>query len=90
MSEEHAGRKKYKFFVDGKQYEVDKKTVSGAEIRGIADVDPNYQLFLEEPGAEKPDRQIANDYSVDLEEPGVEKFYTIPPATFGANCHELP
>jgi hypothetical protein len=50
MSEEHAGRKKYKFFVDGKQYEVDKKTVSGAEIRGIADVDPNYQLFLEEPG----------------------------------------
>jgi hypothetical protein len=84
MSKEHAGRKNYKFFVDGKQYEVEKKTVSGAEIRGIADIDPNYQLFLEDPGPEKPDRQIASDYSVDLDEPGVAKFYTIPPATFGA------
>jgi hypothetical protein len=88
MSDEHAGRKKYKFFVDGKQYETEKKTLSGAEIRAIATVDPNYQLFLEEPGPEKPDKPIANDYSVDLGEPGVEKFYTIPPATFGVIGYE--
>ena len=83
MTDERAGRKKYKFFVDDQKYEVDKRTLSGAEIREIAKIDPNYQLFLEEPGPDKPDRLIANDYSVDLEEPGIEKFYTIPPATFG-------
>ncbi len=84
MSNEHAGRKKYKFFVDDQQYETEKRTLSGAELRAIASVDPNFQIFLEEQGHDKPDRLIANDYSLNLDAPGVEKFYTVPPATFGA------
>jgi hypothetical protein len=84
---ETGGRKEYKFFVNDVKYEVEKRTLSGAEIRVIANVDPNYQIFLEEPGPQKADRLIANDSSIDLEEPGIEKFYTVPPATFGA-IHE--
>jgi Multiubiquitin len=76
-------KKKYKFFVDDKSFEVDTKSMSGSQIKSLAGVDPAFQLFLEEHGADKPDRLITNDHSVDLGQPGVEKFYTVPPATFG-------
>ncbi len=78
------GKKKYKFFVDDKEFEVDSKTISGAAIKSLAHVDPAFQLFLEEKGPDKPDRLIKNDDSIDLGQPGVEKFYTVPAATFGA------
>jgi len=83
MSDQDAGRKTFKFFVDDKRFEWDKPKITGAQIRELAHIDPNFQLFLEEPGPEKPDRLISNDQEVNLEEPGVEKFYTVPPATFG-------
>jgi hypothetical protein len=83
MTQDAAGRKKYKIFIDGKQYEWDRQYISGTEIRGLASVGADVQVFLEEPGEDKPDRVVPTDASINLDEPGVEKFYTIPPATFG-------
>lgn len=74
----------YKFVVDGGRFETEKRTLSGREIKAIAGSDPGNQLYLEEHGHDKPDRRIDDDASVDLGAPGVEKFYTVPPATFGA------
>lgn len=83
MSNPEHEKKKYKFFVDEKQYEIDERFISGQQIRDKAQIDPSFQLFLEEPGEDKPDRLITAEASIDLAEPGVEKFYTVPPATFG-------
>jgi len=83
MAEHGDEKKKFKIFVDDTQYPWDSPKITGGQIRQLANIDPNFQLFLEEPGPEKPDRLITNDQEVDLTEPGVEKFYTVPPATFG-------
>ena len=73
--------KQYHFFVDGKQYETDKKQLNGADIKNKASVPAGYQLFLEEEG-DTPDKPISDGDTVDLE--GREKhFFAVPPATFG-------
>ncbi len=78
-------QKKYIFFVDKDRYETDQSTVTGAFIKAlIPNFDRSYQLFLENPGDE-PDQLIGDDTSVSLEkEHGPRRFYTVPPATFGA------
>lgn len=83
-NEKDAGRKRFKFFVDEKQYEVEDSSISGAQIRAVAGVDSSYQLFLEEHGHDQSDRKVELTDVIDLTAPGVEKFYTVPPATFGA------
>lgn len=77
-------KKSYKFFVDGKQFETDQQSITGQQLRTIAQIPPNVGIFLEEHGHNQPDRQITDTTSIDLGKPGVEKFYTVPPATFGA------
>jgi hypothetical protein len=73
--------KQYRFFVDARQFETDKKSLTGAEIKNLAGVNATYQLFLEEEG-DTPDRAISDAEAVDLE--GREKhFFAVPPATFG-------
>jgi hypothetical protein len=73
--------KHYRFFVDGKQFETDQKSLTGAAIKQKAEVQATYQLFLEEEG-DTPDKPIADSEAVDLE--GREKhFFAVPPATFG-------
>lgn len=84
MSNEKAGRKQFNFFVDDKKFEVNDQSISGAQIRAMAGVESGYQLFLEEHGQDKPDRKVELTDMIDLNAPGVEKFYTVPPATFGA------
>jgi hypothetical protein len=75
-------RKHYHFFVDAKRYETDDRSLTGAQIKTLAHVDPGYQLFLEEKG-DKPDRAISDGEAVDFHgEP--KHFYAVPPATFGA------
>ena len=69
------------FFVDGKQYETDQPSLSGLQIKTIASVPPNYQLFLEEKG-NAPDTPIADSTAVDVLPPP-KHFYAVPPATFG-------
>jgi len=76
--------KSYKFKVNDKDFTSEQPTVTGAQIKQIADVAPNYQLYLEVPGAKKEDRLITDGMTVNLAEPGIEKFYTVPAATFGA------
>jgi Multiubiquitin len=78
-------KKTYKFFVDGKQFETDQQNITGQQLRAIAQIAPGIAIFLEEHGHNKPDRQITDTSSINLGEPGVEKFYTVPPATFGAS-----
>lgn len=71
----------YHFFVDNKKYETDHTSLKGLEIKTIAGVPANYQLFLEEPG-DAPDRAISDGEDVNLQNPP-KHFYAVPPATFG-------
>ena len=78
-------KKAYKFFVDGKQFETDQQSITGQQLRMIAQIGPGIGIFLEEHGHNQPDRPITDSSSINLGEPGIEKFYTVPPATFGAS-----
>jgi hypothetical protein len=69
------------FFVDAKRYENAKTALTGAEIKAIANVAPNYQLFLEEEG-DRPDKGIGDGEAVGITE-RVKHFFAVPPATFG-------
>jgi len=79
---DHKDKKSYHFFVDAKKYETDRNSLSGLEIKTIANVPANYQLFLEEQG-DDPDRAISDGEAIDLEHK-TKHFYAVPPATFGA------
>jgi hypothetical protein len=70
------------FFVDAKKYEIAQAALTGAQIKAIAGVPANYQLFLEEEG-DRPDRAIADGEAVNLTDK-VRHFFAVPPATFGA------
>jgi hypothetical protein len=67
--------------VDHHVFKIEKTSMTGAEIKALANLDATYQLFLEEPG-DAPDRQIADGESVAMEN-GLH-FYASQPATFGA------
>ena len=69
------------FYVDAKRHESAKTALTGAEIKAIANVAPNYQLFLEEEG-DKPDKGIGDGEAVGVTE-RVKHFFAVPPATFG-------
>lgn len=73
--------KPHPFFVDAKRYESGKSALTGAEIKAIANVAANYQLFLEEEG-DKPDKGISDGEAVNIFE-RVKHFFAVPPATFG-------
>jgi hypothetical protein len=71
-----------KFFVDAREFETAETALTGQQIKAKANVQPTYQLFLEEEG-DRPDRAISDGESVGLE--GKPKhFFAVPPATFGA------
>jgi multiubiquitin len=69
------------FFVDNKKYETTQTSLKGLEIKTIASVSADYQLFLEVHGND-PDRAISDGEDVNLENPP-KHFYSVPPATFG-------
>lgn len=70
------------FFVDNKRYETEKTSLNGGEIKAIAQVPANYQLFLEAHGSD-PDRMISDGESIAIGTPP-HHFYAVPPATFGS------
>ena len=74
----------YRFFVNGKPYESDKKKLTGAQIKAmVPGWDPSHDLSLEGQGDE-PDRLIADDEAVSLEpKHGVRRFSSVPKANFG-------
>ena len=73
--------KSHPFFVDAKRYESAKTALTGAEIKAIATVATNYQLFLEEEG-DRPDKGIPDGEAVSITD-RVKHFFAVPPATFG-------
>lgn len=70
------------FFVDGKKIETDQTAVTGSQIKVLAQVDPAYQLFLEEKGND-PDRAVSDADNFDVSKKPPLHFYAVPPATFG-------
>ena len=50
--------------VDNDKYEWDRPTITGAQLRVLAAVPENVQIFLHVPG--KPDEEIQNGTVVDL------------------------
>ena len=75
-------QKKYHFFVDGTKWTSNAQYMSGAEIKKLAGVQPDYQLFQEQQG-DDPDAAISDGQTVDLANPP-KHFYAVPAATFGA------
>lgn len=71
----------YHFFVDNKKFDTDRASLTTMEIKAIAVVPANYQLFLEEHG-DAPDRALSDGEGIDLQNPP-KHFYAVPPATFG-------
>jgi len=69
------------FFVDAKRYESAKTALTGAEIKAIANIASNYQLFLEEEG-DRPDKGVGDGEAIGITE-RVKHFFGVPPATFG-------
>ena len=76
-----AHQSQYHFFVDGKRYATDQTMLTGLQIKTIASVPANYQLFLEEEG-DTPDRQISDGEGVQMGHKE-KHFFAVPPATFG-------
>ena len=72
---------KYIFFVDGKEIVTEHSSLNGQEIKALARIPGEYQLFLEEKG-DNPDRAISDGETVALGKP-IKQFYAVPPATFG-------
>lgn len=68
------------FYVDGKKYATDKPSLTGLEIKNIAGVPGNYQLFLEAED-DTPDRAISDGESIVIGKK--DHFFAVPPATFG-------
>lgn len=72
--------KKFLIFVDTDKYEWDKSTITGAELRVLAAIPENVEIFLEVPG--KPDLEVKNDTVIDLEKHhGPAKFSTQSPGS---------
>ena len=72
---------KYIFFLDGKEIVTERSSLTGQEIKAMARITGEYQLFIEEKG-DKPDRAISDGETVSLSGP-IKHFYAVPPATFG-------
>jgi hypothetical protein len=70
------GDRSFRFFVDGRQIEWAKPTITGRILKALAGVDPaTYDVYLDVRG-DQP-RQIANEEAVRLDAPGVERFDTV-------------
>lgn len=78
MDDDH---KLHEFFVDGKSYETEDRSLNGSRIKEIAKVPPTYQLFEEEEG-DVPDKPISDSEAVSLVGK-IRHFFAVPPATFG-------
>ena len=81
MTNANAQHEKNFFFVDNKKSETDRSSLNGGEIKALAGVQSNYQLFLESHGND-PDKQVSDGETFVIGKPPLH-FYAVPPATFG-------
>ncbi len=74
------------YFVDNVKYNTDETSLTGAQIKAEAGIDPTYALFLEAKG-DDPDEQVGDgEYQSMEKDKGPKRFYSVPPATFGNQC----
>lgn len=64
----------FKFFVDDTRYQTERQFLTGLDIKKMANVPEEMELYLVVPGYQ--DELVANDKAVNLSRPGVEKFET--------------
>ena len=64
----------YKLIIDTHPHNWPNPTITGAEIKHLAGVDPSYGVWQEVPGPNDP--PVGDNQSVDLSRPGVERFFT--------------
>jgi len=87
----HLDAPKYFYFVDGEKFDSAKNT-SGSIIKSrLPDAKRKFALYVEGSSGQ-PDSLIEDDTTLEF---GLEKdsnrFYTVPPATFGAyHCQKFP
>lgn len=70
------GHKTYHFKVDGRNYESMNQIVSGLEIRQLAGLPADAELYVDMPHGWQ-DHFVSCDDQIDLGKPGVEKFITL-------------
>jgi len=71
---------KFSIHIDGEVYHVQQSSMTGAELKRLANKDAQFQVFLEGHGND-PDRLIGDADALEIKS-GMH-FYTVPPATFG-------
>jgi hypothetical protein len=80
---EVAQKQKYHYFLDRNKIDVDSPSLTGAEIRAHLGPDKaSYAIFLEAQGNE-PDKLVNDGDTFSLEKKPL-RFYSVPPANFGA------
>jgi hypothetical protein len=86
-SQNVGGEKKHEFtiFIDATRYVVSKTSMTGAEIKALAHIDAQYQLYLEEQG-DRPDKPVKDGEAISVRND--MHFYAIPPATMGQESHQ--
>lgn len=73
--------KEHHLYIDGKRYEADKPSLTGAQLKEIANIPPAYQLYMEEEG-DRPDKKIADDESVELKHGEHTRHFFAEPSTY--------
>ena len=63
-------------FINGKKFVAPKPIMTGAELKHLGQIPPEYQLFLEVPGPD-PDKGIRDDEQVSLKS-GMRFFGVVP------------
>ncbi len=69
----------FEIFVNGRPFSTSEHQLSGRQIKALAEVPDNYELFLEEG---KESRPVGPDETIHIHEK--QHFRAIPPGTFGA------
>ena len=73
-------KKKLRFTIDGKPFEWKEQYITGAQIRQLGQIKPDFEIYLEIHGPWQ-DELIKDTDRVDLARPGVENFYGCKPNT---------
>lgn len=64
-------------FVDNDRYDWNSKKITGKQLRALASLPEDVQIFHKIPG--RPDEEIKDDTAVDLtKQPGPDRFWTQP------------
>lgn len=79
VNSENSPRRGLKITINNKEYEWPEQYITGRDVRKIAKIPPDEELYL---AIKKPweDERIEDDTRVDLARPGIEHFFSKKPA----------